>query len=354
MKVLFVANWKIKKLTDIPNDMQPSDYNCEKEKFWFFKYFDNDCQVDVIDISTNKFFEKIEKKIHFNFFNIFKILKNRNKYDVILFHGTNCSMFFLLLKRVFNIKSSPVIVVDISSFHQASTSGIIFKICQFVSKKIDYLIYHTSTQAEYFDKYFPWLKNKKKFITVGVDYDYWDKKYKKMVDEDYCVCVGYRKRDWDTLINAYNKANIKEKLYLIGNEKIESDNENIIIIPFIPIEELMGYLANAKFSIIPLDNFNYSFGQLTILQQMAIGLPIISADVYSVRDYINDTSGVIKYNSHDCDDLCEKLKYMSSVSSEVYLKMGEDNKKSIKKIFNEKNMAKAFEDVIINVVKDNI
>lgn len=353
MKILFVANWKIKKIDMPDTELQPSDYICESEKFWFFKYFKKDCDVDVIDITTNKNIMKIEKKIHFIFHNIPYLIKNRKKYDLILFHGTNGAVLFLLLKRIFRFKTSPITVVDISSFHQASTSGFVFNLCRFVSKKIDLLIYHTSSQIEYFKECFPWLLDKSCFIPVGVDYNYWSSKYKWRGEKsDYCVCVGYRKRDWDTLIKAYNKCNITEKLILIGNDEIQVDNNKIELVPFIPINELMKYLENAKFSILPLDNYNYSYGQLTILQQMAIGLPIVTADVYSVRDYIKHSKGILKYKSNDVEDLSVKLKSISKLNANELKKCSEINKNAVKNILSEEEMAKSFEENLNLLLKN--
>ena len=52
MKILLLINWKIKYCDEIPDGIQPSDYSCPKETFWFFKYFNEEPQVDVVDISA--------------------------------------------------------------------------------------------------------------------------------------------------------------------------------------------------------------------------------------------------------------------------------------------------------------
>ncbi len=49
-----------------------------------------------------------------------------------------------------------------------------------------------------------------------------------------------------------------------------------------------------RFSVIPLDDFNYSFGQLTLLQQMVLGIPVIAADVPALRDYISRKGGLFR------------------------------------------------------------
>ena len=62
MKILLLINWKIRYCEQVPDDLQPSDYSCPQEPFWFFKYFDKKPQVDVVDISAPKWIEKVENK----------------------------------------------------------------------------------------------------------------------------------------------------------------------------------------------------------------------------------------------------------------------------------------------------
>lgn len=348
-----LINWKIEYCNQIPLNKQPSDYCCPQEKFWMFKYFNNDVSADVIDIQAPKWVETIEKKIHFHIYQTLKILKNRNKYDLILIHGSDSAMLIGAIKRVFGLKTPPIVVVDISSFHQADTKGIIHRLCQFSSKSFDHLIYHTSSQIGYFKEQFPWLVDKATFIPVGVDFEYWNnKKYKNIKEKgNYIVCVGYRKRDWDTLIRAYKKSGIQKKLYLIGNPNLKSDDENVCVLPFIPIDELMEYIYNASFSVIPLDDFNYSFAQLTILQQMALGIPIIAADVPALRDYTQYSDGVISYKPYNVEDLSDKMKEILDKITIEGQKMRYANQNAIKNILNEKNMAIEFERVCKSLLK---
>ena len=313
MKILLLINWKIKYCEQVPDDLQPSDYSCPQEPFWFFKYFDKKPQVDVVDISAPKWIEKVENKIRFHFYQTLKILSKVNKYDLIFVHGSNSAMLLCALKRFFRLKMPPILDVDISSFHQASCSGMIHRLSQYSSKAFDYMIYHTSSQKQYYKDQFSWL------------------------------CVGYRKRDWKTLLEAYDKAKIKEELYLIGNPNIKSENPKVKVLPFIPIEKLMTYIVNSRFSVIPLDDFNYSFAQLTLLQQMALGVPILAADVPAIRDYAKESKGVESYIPYSVENLREKLVGMSMKSETALAKMGEDNITAIKTTLSEQEMAKKIE-----------
>ena len=345
MKMLLLINWKIRYCEQVPDDLQPSDYNCPQEAFWFFKYFDEKPLVDVLDISAPKWIEKIENKIRFHFYQTLKILFKVSKYDLIFVHGSNSAMLLCALKRALHLKMPPILDVDISSFHQASRSGVIHRLSQYSSKAFDYMVYHTSSQEVYYRNQFPWLIDKSQFVLLGVDYDYWKNKTYPVIEEknSYIVCVGYRKRDWNTLLEAYNKVAIKESLYLIGNPNIKNENPKIKVLPFISIEELMTYIVNSKFSVIPLDDFNYSFAQLTLLQQMALGVPILAADVPAIRDYANESKGVESYAPYNVDNLREKLTYMAEMSNDKLIRMGECNIVAVKSILSEQDMAKKIE-----------
>lgn len=347
MKIIALINWKITYCKDVPLDKQPSDYCCPNEKFWMFKYFDKNTLVDVIDISAPKWIEKIEKKVRFHFFQTIKILKKLKNYDLIIVHGSDSAMLLGALKRVFHLNTPPIIVVDISSFHQADETGFIHNLCTYSSKAFDHLIYHTSSQIEYYKKHFPWLVENSTFINVGVDYDFWTGKKYDITSQNgkYIICVGYRKRDWNTLILAYELSGIEQDLYLIGNSNLHCSNPKIKVLPFIPIEELMCYIYNSLFSVVPLEEFNYSFAQLTILQQMALGIPIIAADVPALHDYIKYSQGVLAYKPYDIEDLCHKIKELSMYEPDKIKGMQIANKQAIKTTLNEKNMSIKFEEI---------
>lgn len=348
MKILLLINWKIRYCNNIPENLQPSDYDCPQVPFWFFRYFSNRPEVTVIDISAPTWIEKLENKIRFHIYQTIKILPRLNKFDLIIVHGSNSAMLLCALKRLLHLKTPPIIDVDISSFHQASTSGLIHRLAQFASHSFDYMIYHASSQSSYFHDQFPWLDDISEFIPLGVDSEYWNKKYVRKYSDtgnQYFISVGYRKRDWNTLIKAFNKANVQEELYLVGNPSLKVDNPKIKVLPFLSIDELMKYISYAKASIIPLDNFNYSFGQLTLLQQMAIGTPIIADDVPAIHDYISESNGVVAYEPYNCDDLANRIRFVSMLPLHDLSKLGLNNRKATEELLNEKHMARCFEKI---------
>ena len=101
MKILLLVNWHIKYLDKEDPNIQPSD-QCFDKKFWFFKYFKNEVEVDVVDTRSFKWIEQLEKnKLRFYFMQTFKVLPRLTKYDLIISHGTTSGIFLYLKKDSF-------------------------------------------------------------------------------------------------------------------------------------------------------------------------------------------------------------------------------------------------------------
>lgn len=349
MKILFVANWRVKTYKEKPKNVQPSNYCVEDESYWFFKYFKTSVKVDVLGIQNRRILQKIEKKIHFHLFQTFKVLKlvKKNNYDLIFVHGTDSAIFLCFLKRLFRLKIPPIVVVDISSFFHATRKGFVYRICRFASEAINHLIYHCSYQKEYFDSCFPKLKDKMTFIPFGVDCELWN--VQDEVNEDYFVCAGYRKRDWNTLIKGFKNINSKIELILIG-KTMEVDDSRVKCLPIVNIDKYNELIRKALFSVIPLEDMNYSFGQMTLLQQLAAGKIIIVSDSHAVRDYIKEGIGIFVYKSGDENDLELKIHHVLSLDLKEIKVLGKDNYQYVKKYFSEDKMAKSIENVCIKII----
>ena len=76
---------------------------------------------------------------------------------------------------------------------------------------------------------------------------------------------------------------------------------------------------------------------------MALGVPILAADVPAIRDYAKESKGVESYIPYSVENLREKLVGMSMKSEMALAKMGEDNITAIKTTLSEQEMAKKIE-----------
>lgn len=352
MKILMLVNWKIEYSDTIPKDKQPPDYYVKGEPYWFFRYFESeDVEVDVVDCSSFPLLEKIEKNV-FRFY-IHQTLKCLNKfknYDLVISHGMQSGVLLALHRRIFGHGKYKHIVFDIGAFNSARESGGALGLMRFASKSIDHVIYHTESQKEYYEKCHPWLLDKSTYIPFGTDADFFSKESEDNMNQghdDYILCVGYHHRDWDTLTAAYKLSQRRYPLYLLGNSSITVKDDRVRVLPPVNVTEYMKYIREAKFCVLPLQSFNYSFGQMSLLQQMAMGKAVLVADVPSMSAYVGDDAN-LTYKSEDVTDLTYKLNLLMN-DDELRESMGIKASKAVQQKYNEKEMALKIEKVLLNL-----
>ena len=340
MRILMLVNWKVRKCEKIPEDIQAPDYIVPDEKYWFFRYFPEDTQVDVIDISSFSFWEKFERnKLHFYIIQPIKALFRTRKYDIVLSHGMPSGIVLALLRRLFKTRAKHI-VFDIGSFNSAAESGKILKLNQFASKSIDGIIYHSSNQIEYYKKFYPWIVNKSKFIPFGTDLEYFSRyELDNIKSEKYILAVGYKMRDIKTLLSAFKNINTDLKLRIIGGDNIECNDERVECIAPIPKKELNYQIQKAEFCVLPLVEKKYSYGQMTLLQQMYYGKAVITADVTSMKDYVENNETAILYEQQNVEDLQRKIELLIK-NENLKQRIGLNSKNIVINNYNEKNMAK--------------
>ena len=361
MNILMLVNWKIEYTEKVPENKQPPDYYVPGHPYWFFKYVKkaDKIHVDVVDIRSFSTLEKFEQNtLRFYVWQTLKCIPKLKKYDVILSHGMQSGIVLCLWRRLFGKGRYKHIVFDIGAFNSGREEGRALKLMQFASKSLDGVIYHTEIQKEYYAKCHPWLGNKAEFISFGTDSEYFarqrkseerdtkkkDIEEKKAGRQRYILCIGHNKRDWNTLFKAYGEIKTEINLRLIGNGEIKTENPQIEVLDRVDVTELKDQIENAYFCVLPLKSFRYSYGQMTLLQQMAMGKAVIVANVPSVSAYLRE-GAMLYYEPENKEMLREKMQQLIE-EPELCEKLGREAEYVVRTKFNEKNMALEIEKMI--------
>ena len=352
MKILMLVNWKVERCKVQPVDKQPADYYVEGEQYWFYKYFSTNVSVDVLDVSHIKWIEDFErKKLHVHVTQGLRAIPNLDKYDLIISHGMTSAVIVALWRRFFQTKSRHI-VFDIGCFNSAAKSGLIMKLMQFVSKSIDFIIYHTQCQKSYYEKYYPWLANKCQFVKFGVDIDFINTIPMNQSDYGYkyILCIGSGiYRDRDTLIRAFSDIETDIKLVFLGEvfEKYKGIH-NVIQLEKVSFKEMIKYIDNCEFCVLPLVYHEYSYGQMTLIDQMARGKCVLTSQVPSFENYVYDGKDVIFYEPENIEDCKNKLLMLLHNSSKKQM-IGNNAKLTVDVSLNELCMAESIESVFKKV-----
>ena len=208
-----LVNWNVKYSNKPIENEQPMNYVINGESYWFFKYFKNIPEVDVIDTHSIPAIEKFEKyKLRFYIIQALKAIPRMHKYDLVISHGMQSGVVIALWRRFFRGRAKHL-VFDIGTFNSGAESGKAMQLMRFASKSIDGLIYHSRWQRQYYQKYYQWIVDKSFFIPFGIDssileetphidYKGFDK------NKPYMLCVGKSRCDWDTVVKAYEGIDI--------------------------------------------------------------------------------------------------------------------------------------------------
>ena len=113
--------------------------------------------------------------------------------------------------------------------------------------------------------------------------------------------------------------------------------------------ELINQIFNARFCVLPLESFNYSYGQMTLMQQMALGKCVVAAKVPSLVDYIEDGKTAVMYESCNVADLSEKMKKLNENVS-LRIEIANVGKQFLKENCCESIMADEIESFIRKIV----
>ncbi|MBE0427548.1 MAG: glycosyltransferase family 4 protein [Nitrospirae bacterium] len=338
--ILILVNWDVHKtLDDNLHVLQSPNILERNKKYWFFKYWpEKETKVDVIDYSKLPVIHPIEKNLlRFYVVQTLKASLKLRKYDLIISHGVQSAIFLAFIRSLFGIKNTPHLIIDVGCLNGGRSRQPELSMFQFSMKSVAGLVYHVSSQKKHYDRYFPFLSKKAFFVPFGVDTEFF--KPLNVKQEDYILSIGYKFRNWLTLINAYSQIKTKTALKIVGPEDLNIElPKNVYLQPYVPINTLKELIAKSKFVVLPLVSLPYAHGQMTLLQSMAMGKAVIVTKVPSTVDYINDLEDALFVRLNDVDDMRNKIEFLLHNPDEIF-RLGENARKTIENKFTEKHMA---------------
>lgn len=323
--------------------IQPPDKQIKGMRYWFFKYWPGNITVDLLDFSKFPMIHYFEKNI-FKFYTVqaikaWFITKN---YDLIISHGAQSAVFYAFFRSLFGKKAPCHIVVDPASFNGGRDNFIELIPVKYSVRSITGIAYHSSIQKEYYLNILKMDSRKIKFIPFGVDIDFF--KPPSISTDNSIVSFGHIKRDYRTLIEAWKQVRMKNvKLRLIGIDDIKHFYRgklpaNIEVHGNMNIDTLKQYIARALCVVIPLPVFNYSYGQMSLLQSMSMGKAVIVTRTPSTVDYVADGDNALFVEPCNIEDLAAKILMLHS-NPDYGLRLGSNARNTVVGKFSEEIMS---------------
>lgn len=355
MRILFIPNWSIRKLEKDDSRIQAPDKQVQGVPYWFFQYFPDYSEIDIIDTGSNNLIRKIEKKIKFYLIQPVKAFLLRNNYDFVISHGAQSGLVYELLAS-FVSKKPLHLLIDVGGLNGARSNSFEVFLIRFALRKRPVIIIHSSRQISLYNQLYPFLVDKVYFIPFGVDYNYFKQFGTNSLIGNYVLSFGYAKRDYPVLLEGWKLTGTQLPLKIIGVSGARYpliQNSNITFINSCPFHKLMQQISCCRFVIIPLPEFNYSYGQMSFLQSMALGKVVIVTETTSSKDYIANAPGVFSVTVNSVQSIATCITHVASLSNEELQSLGKANQEYIERNFNENKMASMFYELIQNETLKN-
>lgn len=340
MKILFIPNWRVHRITADDAAIQAPDKQVQGQPYWFFKYFPEGTEVDIIDIGEENWVRRLEHKVKFYFVQPWKAFKVRKKYDLVISHGAQSGLVYELLTS-FVSKKPQHLMFDIGGLNGSRVNKTEMPLIRWALRKAPHIIVHSSRQLELYANHYPKLAPNATFIPFGNDVDYFIPQEGEMKKQ--ILTFGKAKRDNDTLCKAFSDIADKNgyKLVVVGDSSLKEKYpcNDIDFRDPVPLKDLVELTRVSAFVVVPLPEFLYSYGQMSFLQSMALGKALVVTETTSSADYINSAPGVEKVAPYDVDGMTEALQRLMACDFSTLQQRGLANRQFVVSHFSEKKMA---------------
>jgi glycosyltransferase involved in cell wall biosynthesis len=333
-----LVNWKIAYSKDDIPDEQASNKVIEGTRYWFFKHWDEEgLTVDVVDFTRIPVIHKMESRfLKFYVSQTLKVLPDIDGYDLLISHSAQSGLLLAFMRSLAGKRNPPHIIIDPGSFNGGRARLAELFPIRMCLPSVTGVIGHAESQVPYYRKTLSLAPDRIRIAHVGVDTDFYSPR-EDSATEDYVVCIGYLKRDWATLLKAWSSIVHGPQLLIVGREGLGDRVAGVNSVPYVPRSRLREIVRKARFVVVPLPYYSYSFGQISLLLSQALGKAVIVTKVPGLLDYVDDGRTALFVNPYDAEDMRKKITLLLS-NPEMAGEMGREARKVVVSKFSEKEM----------------
>lgn len=158
---------------------------------------------------------------------------------------------------------------------------------RFVADQINCFVVHSPSEVESYAAYLGVPKEKVQFIPLqrgDVDLP-----RNEDVTDPYLLAMGSAGRDYPTLLKAVSTLGIRSIIVTRPDIiKTLPTSANVTFMSGLSPEECMSLLASARVSVTPIANQETASGQITFLNAMQLGVPLIATRCPGTDGYVED------------------------------------------------------------------
>lgn len=274
----------------------------------------------------------------------FTIFKKRKKISNVIAWQQFYGIVLAFYMRLFHVKKECklTIMTFIYKPKKGFIGNIYLKFLKYaiVNKYVDHIICFSSHECKYYEDIFG---RKFEWCRVGIE----DQISKFQVANTlpnrggYLLAVGRSNRDYKFLIDSMKDS--EYNLRILCDELSAQKINNISIYDDVCDDTYYEMLSKAYAVIVPLSDKHISSGQLSLLEAMMFGKPIIITKTYGISDYVIDGKNciLIKNDKSDLNNAITKI-----LDDVVYRKLSYNGRRIFLEKYSMSSMAKNIAEII--------
>lgn len=180
------------------------------------------------------------------------------------------------------------------------------KLARFVADQIDLYVVHSPQEIASYARYLDLPETRFRFVPLQRGRITLD----RVEDQDapFLLAMGSAKRDYPLLIKAVDRLQIPTVI-VTRPDDIETlpKSAHVRFLSGLSQAECLELLAKARLSVTPLANQDTASGQITFVNAMQLGVPVIATRSPGTDGYIDHGQNGILVAAGDIDDLADQI-----------------------------------------------
>jgi glycosyltransferase involved in cell wall biosynthesis len=227
------------------------------------------------------------------------VLKRQRHLDAVVATHEAAALPTLLLRRA-RLLRRPVLVMTVAATDPRHRHGLRGRLMRLALRSADLVTVFASSQVEPLTAWLGVPAGRVVWLSFGVDTEFFapDPGAQTGTRNNVVLAVGTNAgKDYATLVRALpvgvtctivtdpdNERQAREHLPPHGTTDVRFRRD-------VPITELRDLYRTAGVVVLPLHESEFSSGQTVLLENLAVGTPVILSDVSGVRDYLTPSPG---------------------------------------------------------------
>lgn len=260
-------------------------------------------------------------------------LIQRKHFDVTISWQMRLGICYGILKRIVHSKKLPVHIIQDFHIDLTQTRSLYrFQIAllKLAIPGIDYFFCTSTEEEKIYSEQFGINRSRIVFLPLIAPQSYFEEPDRPK--KDYIFSYGNSDRDFDVLIRAVAHLNIKTYILSKKYQPQIPVSENVSILrDRVSEKELIEWIASSRMVVFPLKDYRVSAGQLSMLEVMALGRPLIITENMATKEYAVHQQSALFFEAGNDKELAVHIQYLWN-HREFAEQVGQQARKAVLKL----------------------